>query len=168
MDSIIALKGKDFIIIAADTNNAYSVLRMKVTLVTPRTSTIKYGISMDRNYLLLEASTQMYLSLETTSKKTQPSCSIKMDINCQLMTPLNSLDQSWQKLSEKGHIQLTVFQLDLKETNQDSTGLTISGQSLKPTEQHTAMRSIQYQVSWILFKSKTLLKSKDYRQLVIA
>lgn len=70
MDSIIALKGKDFIIIAADTNNAYSVLRMKVTLVTPRTSTIKYGISMDRNYLLLEASTQMYLSLETTSKKT--------------------------------------------------------------------------------------------------
>ena len=31
MDSLIAIKGKDFVIIAADTVNAYSVLRMKVT-----------------------------------------------------------------------------------------------------------------------------------------
>lgn len=69
MDSLIALKGKDFVIIAADTTNAYSVLRMKVTLVSPRTSMIKYGISMERNYLLLEVSTQMYSSSETTSKK---------------------------------------------------------------------------------------------------
>ena len=69
MDSLIALKGKDFVIIAADTTNAYSVLRMKVTLVSPRTSMIKYGISMERNYLLLEASTQMYSYSETTSKK---------------------------------------------------------------------------------------------------
>lgn len=30
MDSIIGIKGKDFIILAADTVNAYSVLRMKV------------------------------------------------------------------------------------------------------------------------------------------
>ena len=32
MDSLIGLKGKDFVIIAADTTNAYSVLRMKVDL----------------------------------------------------------------------------------------------------------------------------------------
>lgn len=30
MDSLIAFKGKDFVILAADTFNAYSVLRMKV------------------------------------------------------------------------------------------------------------------------------------------
>jgi len=32
MDSLIAIKGQDFIIMAADTVNAYSVLRMKVPL----------------------------------------------------------------------------------------------------------------------------------------
>lgn len=51
MDSLIALKGKDFVIIAADTTNAYSVLRMKVYVVTPRTMTIKSGTSMDRSCL---------------------------------------------------------------------------------------------------------------------
>lgn len=30
MDSIIGIKGKDFVILAADTSNAYSVLKMKV------------------------------------------------------------------------------------------------------------------------------------------
>ncbi len=30
MDSLIAFKGKDYVIMAADTFNAYSVLRMKV------------------------------------------------------------------------------------------------------------------------------------------
>ena len=30
MDSLIGIKGKDFIILAADTLNAYSVLKMKV------------------------------------------------------------------------------------------------------------------------------------------
>lgn len=30
MDSTIAFKGKDFIIMAADTTNVYSVMRMKV------------------------------------------------------------------------------------------------------------------------------------------
>jgi len=30
MDSLIGIKGKDFIILAADTFNAYSVLKMKV------------------------------------------------------------------------------------------------------------------------------------------
>ena len=43
MDSIIALKGKDFVMIAADTTNAYSVLRMKVALKIARTTTIKSG-----------------------------------------------------------------------------------------------------------------------------
>ena len=56
MDSLIALKGKDFVIIAADTTNAYSVLRMKVPLSAYRTTMIKYGISTDKNSLLLEAS----------------------------------------------------------------------------------------------------------------
>ena len=32
MDSLIAFKGKDYVIMAADTNNAYSILRMKVSL----------------------------------------------------------------------------------------------------------------------------------------
>lgn len=30
MDSLIGVKGKDFVILAADTFNAYSVLKMKV------------------------------------------------------------------------------------------------------------------------------------------
>ncbi len=30
MDSLIAFKGKDYVIMAADTFNAYSILRMKV------------------------------------------------------------------------------------------------------------------------------------------
>ena len=34
MDSLIAIKGKDFVIIAADTVNVYSVLRMKVTFMS--------------------------------------------------------------------------------------------------------------------------------------
>lgn len=48
MDSLIALKGKDFVIIASDTTNAYSVLRMKVRLPPPRTSMTKSGISMEK------------------------------------------------------------------------------------------------------------------------
>lgn len=32
MDSLIGVKGKDFVILAADTFNAYSVLKMKVNL----------------------------------------------------------------------------------------------------------------------------------------
>lgn len=46
MDSLIALKGKDFVIIASDTTNAYSVLRMKVLLSPSRTSMTKSGILM--------------------------------------------------------------------------------------------------------------------------
>ncbi len=30
MDSLLAFKGKDYVIVAADTYNAYSVLRLKV------------------------------------------------------------------------------------------------------------------------------------------
>lgn len=33
MDSLIGVKGKDFIILAADTFNAYSVLKMKVHII---------------------------------------------------------------------------------------------------------------------------------------
>jgi 20S proteasome alpha/beta subunit len=31
MDSLIGIKGKDFVILAADSFNAYSILRMKVS-----------------------------------------------------------------------------------------------------------------------------------------
>lgn len=31
MDSLVAFKGKDYVIMAADTFNAYSILRMKVS-----------------------------------------------------------------------------------------------------------------------------------------
>lgn len=34
MDSLIAFKGKDYVIMAADTFNVYSVLRMKVTCIS--------------------------------------------------------------------------------------------------------------------------------------
>jgi hypothetical protein len=46
MDSLIGVKGKDFIILAADTNNAYSVLKMKVNsiLIKLSNTTIKSGI----------------------------------------------------------------------------------------------------------------------------
>ena len=92
MDSLIALKGKDFVIIAADTTNAYSVLRMKVGFISSRTSTTKFGTSTGKNYLPLEESIPMFLSLEITFKKISHSCNIKMDINCQPMTLLNSSD----------------------------------------------------------------------------
>jgi len=128
MDSLIALKGKDFVIIAADTTNAYSVLRMKVTSITPRTSMIKYGISMVRSCLQLEANTLTCSCLETISKKILLSCSIKMDTNFPLMTLPSTSGHSWQKPSEKAPIQSTVFWLDSKETNQDCIGLIILGQ----------------------------------------
>jgi 20S proteasome alpha/beta subunit len=61
MDSLIAIKGKDFIVMAADTVNAYSVLRMKVTSnIMSRTTMIKFGISMEKNYSLSEDNTQMF------------------------------------------------------------------------------------------------------------
>jgi len=50
MDSLIAIKGRDFVIVAADTTNAYSVLRMKVPSPLLRTTTTKYGTSMAKNY----------------------------------------------------------------------------------------------------------------------
>ena len=69
MDSLIAIKGKDFVIVAADTTNAYSVLRMKVTFQRSRTSTIRFGTSMERSYSPSEESIRTSLSLETTSKR---------------------------------------------------------------------------------------------------
>lgn len=51
MDSLLGIKGKDFVILAADTNNAYSVLKMKVNHKPINSITmIKYGILMDKNY----------------------------------------------------------------------------------------------------------------------
>ena len=59
MDSLIAIKGKDFVIVAADTTNAYSVLRMKVPPPPHRTTKIRSGISMERSYSQSEENTQI-------------------------------------------------------------------------------------------------------------
>ncbi len=50
MDSLIAFKGKDFVIVAADTFDAYSVLKMKVYFPSIRVTMIKYGILIIKNY----------------------------------------------------------------------------------------------------------------------
>ena len=70
MDSLIALKGKDFVIIAADTTNAYSVLRMKVLFKSYRTMTIKFGTLMEKSFLLSVVNTPIFSSLATIFKKT--------------------------------------------------------------------------------------------------
>ena len=49
MDNIFAIKGKDFIILAADTTNIYSIMKMKVLSVLFRIMKTKYGIWMSIN-----------------------------------------------------------------------------------------------------------------------
>ncbi len=128
MDSLIAVKGKDFVIIASDTTNAYSVLRMKVQQTPYRTTMIKFGISMARSYWPLEDNIQMCSYSEIIFKKTYLSCNTKTDTNCQSMTPHSSSDRNWQKLLEKALIQLIVFSLDLRVISLDSIGSIISVQ----------------------------------------
>lgn len=125
MDSLIAIKGKDFVIVAADTTNAYSVLRMKVYDLRVRTMTIKFGIWMEKNCWHLEESILMCLSLETTFKRISLSNSIKMVINYQSTIQLNSSDMNSHRLSEKDLTASTVYSLDSKEINLDCIGLTI-------------------------------------------
>ena len=122
MDSLIGLKGKDFIIIAADTVNAYSVLRMKVYLNRFRTTMIKFGTLMEKNFLQSEENIQIFSFLETIFRKILPSYSTKMDTNCQPMILHSSFDLNSHKLSEKDLTVLTVYWLDLKGMNPDSTG----------------------------------------------
>lgn len=69
MDSLIAIKGKDFVVMAADTVNAYSVLRMKVLKMLPSTTMIKFGTSMEKSYLPLEENIPINSFLEITFKK---------------------------------------------------------------------------------------------------
>ena len=128
MDSLIALKGKDFVIIAADTTNAYSVLRMKVPPTPSRTTMIKYGTSMEKNYSPLEENILMYSSSEIIFKKILPISSIKMDTNSPLTTPPSSSDQNWQKPSEEDPTASTACLQDSKAKNLDSIGWTISVQ----------------------------------------
>ena len=142
MDSLIALKGKDFVIIAADTTNAYSVLRMKVPLSVYRTTMIKYGISTDKNSLLLEASIPTSQFSETTYKKTSPFCNIKTATSYRLMTQLSSFDQNWPKLSEKDLTQSIAFWLDSKGISLGSTGLITLDQLLRRVKQLMDMPSI--------------------------
>jgi len=130
MDSLIGLKGKDFVIIAADTINAYSVLRMKVPFHSLRTMMIKFGTLMEKNFSQSEESTQIFSSLEIIFKKILLSSSTKMGINCQLMTLLSSSDQNLRKPSGKDLIVSTVFSLDLKVMSPDFIGWTTLAQLL--------------------------------------
>lgn len=152
MDSLIALKGKDFVIIAADTTNAYSVLRMKVPPTIFRTTMIKFGIQTDRSCLPLEVSTQMYLSSETIYKRTSPFYNTRMDTSYLSTIRPSSSDQSSQKLSEKDLTQLIVFWLGSKETNQGSIGLITLAQSQRLVKQPMDTRNTWFQVSQIRFK----------------
>jgi len=130
MDSLIGLKGKDFVIIAADTINAYSVLRMKVPFALSRTMMIKFGTLMGKNFLPSAESIQTSLSSGIIFKKISLSCSTKMGINCQLMTLLSSSDQNLRKPSGRDLTVSTVFSLDLKVMSPDFIGWTTLAQSL--------------------------------------
>jgi 20S proteasome alpha/beta subunit len=43
MDNIFAIKGKDFIVLAADTTNMYSIMKMKVLSILFRIIKTKFG-----------------------------------------------------------------------------------------------------------------------------
>lgn len=138
MDSLIGVKGKDFVILAADTNNAYSVLKMKVILLVIyfySNTMIKYGILTDKNYQLSVENILMFLSLEIIFKKILHIYNIKMVLNCLLTILLTSSDINWLKLLEKDLIMSTVFWLDFKEMNQDFTGWIIQDQQLNYIKQ---------------------------------
>ncbi len=133
MDSLIGVKGKDFVILAADTNNAYSVLKMKVILLVIyfySNTMIKYGILMDKNYQLSVENILMFLSLEIIFKKILHIYNIKMVSNCLLTILLTLSDINQLKPLEKDLIMSTVFQLDFKEMNQDFSGWIIQDQLL--------------------------------------
>ena len=128
MDSLIALKGKDFVIIACDTTNAYSVLRMKVPFSLFRTTTIKYGISMAKNSWLSEENTLTSWFSVTTSRKTWLTCTIRTGTNCPLRTLPSLSDLSWPRLSGKDLTASTVSWQVSKATSLDFTGLTTLAQ----------------------------------------
>ena len=89
MDSLIGIKGKDFVILAADTTNAYSVLRMKVSLASLRTTMIKFGTSMVKKSCLSEVRALIFWYSEIMSRRTLPTSGIKMVISCPLKTLLS-------------------------------------------------------------------------------
>lgn len=124
MDSLLGVKGKDFVILAADTNNAYSVLKMKVIsfFIIYSIMMIKFGILMDKNCLLSVVSILMFLSLEIIFKKILHIYSIKTVSNCLSMILPTTLDINQHKQSEKVHIMSTFFQQDSKEISQDYFG----------------------------------------------
>ena len=141
MDSLIGLKGKDFVIIAADTINAYSVLRMKVSLPLPRTTMIKSGTLTGKNFSPLEENIPTSSSSEITSRKILLSCSTKMGINCLPMTPHSSYDPNSQRPSEKDPTASTASWQDSKRRSPDSTGSTTLAQSLRLARPATDMLS---------------------------
>lgn len=155
MDSLIAIKGKDFIVMAADTVNAYSVLRMKVTSnIMSRTTMIKFGISMEKNYSLLEDNTQMFQYSQIIFKKTQLIYSIKTEPNYLLTIPLNSSDTNSPKLLEKGHIVLTVYQQVLKVIHQDCIGSIIWDLSQNLIKLLMDMLNFWLAAQWMFYKQR--------------
>ena len=125
MDSLIGVKGKDFIILAADTNNAYSVLKMKVNsiLIKLSNTTIKSGIQTDKNCLPSEVNILMFSYLATIFKKISHILSTKMALNSLSMILQTLSDINQPKPSEKVPIKSIAFQLASKEINQDFIGL---------------------------------------------
>ena len=123
MDSLIAFKGEDYVIVAADTTNAYSVLRMKVTCLLSRTMMIKFGILMVKNSWPSVENILMFLSLVTIFKRILHAWSIKMESNSPSTIQLTSSAMSLPKQSEKDHIWSTASWLDLKDLNLDYIGL---------------------------------------------
>lgn len=159
MDSLIGIKGKDFIIIAADTSNAYSVLKMKVnnSIIFSNTM-IKYGILMDKNYQLQPDNIQMYMYLQIIYKKILLFFNTKMALNSQLKIQLTSSDINQLRLLEKDHIKLIAYQLDFKVMNLDYIGQIIQDLLLKQKNVLMDMLRFLPVVSWIHLKLKYYLK----------
>ncbi len=165
MDSLIAIKGRDFVIVAADTTNAYSVLRMKVPPKPLRTSTIRSGTSMDRNCWPSVVSTPTSSSSATTSRRIWLSWSTRTATDSPLTIPRSSFARNWQKPSARDHTASTASSQDSRETSPDCTGSTILDQSLRRARQHTDMLNIWPHPSWTPSKLTILLRRKDSRPL---
>ena len=130
MDSLIAFKGEDFVIVAADTTNAYSVLRMKVIHPLSRTTTIKFGISTAKNLWPLVENIRMSSPSAIIFKRILHSWSTKMESNFRSMTPPTLSAMNWPKPSEKDPTVSTASLPASKDLNLDCIGLTTWVQSL--------------------------------------
>lgn len=163
MDSLIAIKGKDFVIVAADTTNAYSVLRMKVTPSSFRTTTTRFGTLMERSCSPSEENTPTSSSSETTSRKIWPSWSIKTATDSPLTILRSSFAPNWQRLFARDPIASTAFSLDSRENSPDSTGSTILDQWSRLARRAMDMPSTWPHPWWMPYRPASWLRRKDSR-----